>query len=338
MNPIKSIAAAAIVAVTSTPALSAVAGNFIGTNFAGTDRNWFNPANWSTGRVPGPADDVVLDGTDDVVIDPALAGRAGGNVEVHSMTLKDDAQLETLPGTHVRHRSFAILDRSQMTTRSGVMEMDDLIVSPPPSCATCGGIGLNPSAWYVSKPAVVIGSSLYFGLGGREPAGITKTGAGTIVFVGYGSYATLHADALALGDGPVTHAITARLTGLRRITATLPPAANAVPRITARIDKLPSQVTARIDRLPRLQLGLHYGFEPAAGGTFQIITTNALLGEFEGLPEGALVGCTEGNVGLSITYRGGDGNDVVLTAADTDPATCATREHILLARQVGVPG
>lgn len=73
----------------------------------------------------------------------------------------------------------------------------------------------------------------------------------------------------------------------------------------------------------QLTLSLHYGFEPKAGDRFQIITARKrLAGQFLGLPEGAPVGCTGQNVGLYISYRGGSGNDVVLTAKATSPSTC----------------
>ena len=107
-----------------------------------------------------------------------------------------------------------------------------------------------------------------------------------------------------------------------------------------------------------LRLSTYYGFQPLHGDTFQIMTANRTRdGEFDGLPEGGYVGCMDQNVCLRISYRGGDGNDVVLSAENTDPATALligllvpaiqqvittptveqTREHILLARQVGVP-
>lgn len=64
-----------------------------------------------------------------------------------------------------------------------------------------------------------------------------------------------------------------------------------------------------------LDVALYYGFTPTTGQSFQIITVDGeRTGNFAGLAEGDLV-TSFGNVGLYITYRGGDGNDVVLTAA-----------------------
>ncbi|NWF64493.1 MAG: hypothetical protein HXY38_09330 [Chloroflexi bacterium] len=64
----------------------------------------------------------------------------------------------------------------------------------------------------------------------------------------------------------------------------------------------------------KLKIFFVYGFTPQPGQTFQIITVNrARIGEFENAPEGAVVGgyC---DVELVISYTGGNGDDVVLTA------------------------
>jgi hypothetical protein len=106
-----------------------------------------------------------------------------------------------------------------------------------------------------------------------------------------------------------------------------------------------------------------YGFAPVAGQQFKIIDftgSGAINGRFAQAPEGALVARHNG-VGLYLSYAGGDGNDVVLTAAAlpvataplvyavnngawSDPLTwsdgqapSAAKEHILLARQIGAP-
>lgn len=63
------------------------------------------------------------------------------------------------------------------------------------------------------------------------------------------------------------------------------------------------------------------GFTPTAGQTFEIIdntSANPISGTFAGLPEGAHVAL--GNAQFTISYTGGDGNDVVLTAVNATPA------------------
>ncbi|HJT34020.1 MAG TPA: DUF4214 domain-containing protein [Pirellulales bacterium] len=67
-------------------------------------------------------------------------------------------------------------------------------------------------------------------------------------------------------------------------------------------------------------LGGSAGFTPIAGQTFEIInntSANPISGTFAGLPEGAHVAL--GNAQFTISYTGGDGNDVVLTAVNATP-------------------
>ena len=62
------------------------------------------------------------------------------------------------------------------------------------------------------------------------------------------------------------------------------------------------------------------GFNPATGATFTIIDndgTDAVTGTFAGLSEGEFF--THNGSSYSISYQGGDGNDVVLTAANDAP-------------------
>jgi len=78
-----------------------------------------------------------------------------------------------------------------------------------------------------------------------------------------------------------------------------------------------------------LSVSLVNGFKPAKGNTFTIInnqTTGAVTGAFKNLPEGATFNV--GDYVFQITYRGGDGNDVVLTALNV-PSTPSTGWHML---------
>ena len=241
--------------------------------YVGTDGNWFNPANWSTGRVPGANDDVLIDGRSQVVIDGAL-GQA--EVQVRDLTLRGTARLSALNRAIVETRS-TVLQESATSHFSASAEVGDtLIVAPfsdPQGCADCA-VNLNPNP--KTQRAIVLQSSVTvdMGLGGNEPAAITKTGRGEwILSSGHGTYSTMTADTLIL-DG-------------------------------------------------QLRLSLYYGYEPRPGDHFQVFTAqHTRSGEFLGLPEGGLVGCTEDGLGFFISYRGGDGNDVVLSAAATPPQTC----------------
>lgn len=279
--------------------------------YLGRNPNWYDAANWSQGRVPAAGDDVLIDGDSRVVIDPALGP---ADVTIRDLRVRGSATLETLPGVFLHLRDELIEDRARVLFRSSADEGENLIVgtssnSTAGDAGACGpanpvgcaleplgpggaGIFFNPTSQ--SKRTYVLKSSFpaVYGLGGTEPAAIQKTGAGTLVLNGAGYYATTTAEVVVLDDDL---------------------------GISARIDRVPR---ARIDRLP-LRLSLHYGFRPRAGDRFQIITAQRhLVGQFGGLPEGALVGCTDDNVGFYISYVGGDGNDVVLTAKDTRPAAC----------------
>src|SRR5262249_54573084 len=66
-------------------------------------------------------------------------------------------------------------------------------------------------------------------------------------------------------------------------------------------------------------LGVTVGTAPANGASFTIIdntSANPVSGTFSGLPEGSTIIGT----GLKISYVGGDGNDVTLTAPDVPGA------------------
>ena len=75
-----------------------------------------------------------------------------------------------------------------------------------------------------------------------------------------------------------------------------------------------------------LDASLIGGFVPGFGNAFTIIDndgSDAVTGTFAGLAEGAVVDV--GGTGMLITYKGGDGNDVVLTGRRaSSPAPTAT--------------
>lgn len=73
------------------------------------------------------------------------------------------------------------------------------------------------------------------------------------------------------------------------------------------------------------ELVLSLGFEPSAGTQLKVIDndgTDPVQGSFSGLPEGATFG--SGGSFYKITYKGGDGNDVVLTATGPPPVSILT--------------
>jgi hypothetical protein len=71
--------------------------------------------------------------------------------------------------------------------------------------------------------------------------------------------------------------------------------------------------------------GLHgsINFTPTPGETFPILTSTApIVGTFNGLPEGATISI--GGIPFTISYQGGNGDDVVLTDAATLTTTTTT--------------
>src|SRR5262249_52861107 len=74
-----------------------------------------------------------------------------------------------------------------------------------------------------------------------------------------------------------------------------------------------------------LNVSLLNGYTPSVGDSFKIIDndgTDAVTGHFAGLPEGATF--SVGAYTFSITYAGGTGNDVVLTALPSNPYLVTT--------------
>ncbi|TDU31095.1 hypothetical protein DFR24_0454 [Panacagrimonas perspica] len=290
-------------------------------NYIGRDGNWFNPSNWSSGRVPGAGDNVILDGNDYVLIDGG-ADPSATRVSFGDLVVSSVAVLEVRNGAIVQTRSQVLKDDGQIIFRASGDVGESLIVDR--SCTDCVLVQ-NPNQ--KSKRIVVLQSSVTtdMGLGGTEPATLTRDASGQMqLAAGRGHYSTLTVDTAVI-DGD-------------------------------------------------LKLSTYYGFSPMPGDQYQIITVNGRrTGEFIGVPEGGYVGCTENHVGLRLSYEGGDGNDIVISAEQTDPATCLllpavqkvreaaarlnvqaridklplaaaveqgvaqTREHILLARQIGVP-
>lgn len=66
----------------------------------------------------------------------------------------------------------------------------------------------------------------------------------------------------------------------------------------------------------RLLLATYYGFSPAPGDRYQIVTAGEVRGRFANAGEGDVV-ARFSDVALTISYTGGDGNDVVLSAVAT---------------------
>lgn len=85
-------------------------------------------------------------------------------------------------------------------------------------------------------------------------------------------------------------------------------------------------------RLNTLDVQFDNGFVPGIGDSFVIFDNRfagAVGGHFGGLPEGAVFAA--GASFLRISYSGGDGNDVVLTAVVPEPAALAALAAVAVA-------
>ena len=265
--------------------------------YAKQDGDWFAPATWSDGAVPTAAKEHIL-----LARQVGLTSSATGpTAAAKSLTLRENSRLE-VRSARLELDTLTSSDSRVRIFSSHLLALD-LAILPSTGCFNCG-IKFNPS--FVETQSALLGenTTTIFGLAGTNPA--------TAGNLGTGYYAHLQTN-------------TADLRG-------------------------------------NLELLFLDGFAPEEGQQFQIITVNTVrgrVGTFANAPEGALV-TRYNNLGLYITYMGGDGDDVVLTVQPLpkgaaplvyatgdgnwfDPAIwsdnavpAATKEHILLARQVGL--
>ena len=163
--------------------------------FIGTDADWHNPANWSTGTLPGEFDDVVIDDLT-VNFNPALAT---GTARYANITLKRGGVANFGDGTVLTvSGDIRLEDQAQINYSSSEVNADRLVlafVSPELGFGTGdGGFRLNPTT--KDQRDIVVDTTesgkLTFGLGGTLAAAPGATGAGR--------YATLAADTIDLGS------------------------------------------------------------------------------------------------------------------------------------------
>ncbi len=265
--------------------------------YAKQDGDWFAPSTWSDGGVPTATKEHILLARQ-VGLTSSATGPSGA---AKSLTLREDSQLDVRTA-RLELETLTSSD-SRLRLYSSHLLVLDLAILPGTGCFNCG-IKFNPS--FVEAQSAVLGenATIIFGLAGTNPASPGNLGAG--------SYARLQAATVELGAN--------------------------------------------------LEVQFLHGFAPEEGQQFQIVTSTTIRGRtgtFANAPEGALV-TRYNDLGLYITYMGGDGDDVVLTvqplpvgaaplvyatqdgdwfnpAIWSDNATpTATKEHILLARQVGL--
>ena len=272
----------------------------VASTFTAGHGSWFDDINWSGGLYPGSNTAATVDGA---VVRLNARGLAAPLV-IKGLTLLNEAEADVrdarlqLDELTVSNSTVRVYGSHLLVTRLRFSQ-------PPVACLSGCGPKFNPSL-IEAQEFTLNGTNLTltFGLGG--------TSAATTNGLGAGHFARVVCD------------------------------------------------TARLDG--SLAIEFLYGFAPQAGQQFEIIRFNGsgpISGQFVNAPEGALV-TRYNNLGLYITYAGGDGNDVVLTAQALPVATpplvhatqdgnwfsnsiwsdgqtpTAAKEHILLARQVGL--
>ena len=141
-------------------------------HYFGLDGNWYNAANWSTGRVPGADTDVVLDGLDAVTIDPR---RGPAEIEIRDLDVRDAARLTTLSNSILRSRDERVAGSATVIHRATESYGDTLtagwclsctmVLNPIPKCRRI----INLHRAFVPQ-SLGGGLSTQFGLGGRQAA------------------------------------------------------------------------------------------------------------------------------------------------------------------------
>ena len=124
--------------------------------------------NWSTGRVPGAGDDVVLDGNDDVLIDPTERG-GSRTVAVRALEVRGAARLEAVRGVTVSSLREVVADHGQIIFRASADVGESLDVAN----GADGLIVANPRP--IVKRDVILKTSITMevGIGGLAPASST---------------------------------------------------------------------------------------------------------------------------------------------------------------------
>jgi hypothetical protein len=209
----------------------------------GSGGQWTEPANWESGSLPGPDDDVVIDGD-------AILEAGTDEIEVRDIEIEDGASL-TVVGSTLRFRDVTVGAGSQLEAQSSA-----LLGSAIRGRGGGSGILLNPSLLQVQTLDLGALSAMTFGLGGSQRA---RSPGG----VGAGYHARLIADQLSGDD-----------------------------------------VT--------LELELLYDYQPSGGEVLVIAELGTDGSTFAGLAEGDIV--MAGTTAFTISYQGGDGNDIALTA------------------------
>jgi hypothetical protein len=323
MNRMQSVCATACVSAFAVFSGEAAAVDWSG---LGADNNWSTGANWVGGVAPPSAN------TTAVSFPNAAAPRRAPVVDapwtINSLDFPVtgyglSGQTLTFAGAAPHIGSFAfqtlVTNPIVLTGPMGIQVLQAIFLT-----GGIGGVG----------PLAVSGG--FIGLGGASTfaGGTTISGAAVLALSGgsMGGPVTVNAFSVLGGAGTISGPVTVNATGEIHpggffagilSMGALSIAGSTVIDITGPVRgaQYGSATVAGTVDLTGATLALQGAFVPPPGSTFTLIVNDgvdAVTGTFAGLPEGATVNFN--GVALTISYAGGDGNDVTLAAPGSAPA------------------
>lgn len=343
--------------------------------------NWSNPANWSPVGLPAPGESLSfpawapLHMVDDLpsgtVVGP-MSFEGEGSLTGNALTLTGDIGYVSSPSAAAFPISNDLTLGANITiyqafgkSFNGAIDVHGYTLRFSPAYSTVLRAPLRGSGTILIEGTglnVTGGGSFSGTIDGR--LNLTGSYPNASIrsprFSGNGTAGAVHAGLLDPGDAPPLpstggdHVIGTLRTG----SLTIDPAGakenggayNSNPKGRLLLDLVPGGASDQL--IVRGTVTLDASLEitllgaPAPGESFTIIEndgTDAVSGRFTGLSEGAMF--TVGSSTLWISYRGGDGNDVVITAGTPPPtaktwtgATSANWSEPTNWSPVGVPG
>ncbi len=198
----------------------------------------------------------------------------------------------------------ATIDNAAAVTASGIVSGTGPLTKAGAGTLTLSGTNTYTGATTVSAGTVLVTGTIATSSGVQVSSGGTLGGTGTVPAVS------------VLGGGSIAPGTSPGLLSTGNLAFTTGATFSAeVNGTTPGTDYDQAAVTGTVD-VTGATLTVTLGFTPVAGTSFILIDNDlldAVTGTFNGLAEGATF--TVGGVTFTISYIGGDGNDVVITTA-----------------------
>ena len=162
-------------------------------NFVGASNDWFDPENWSTGRVPTDGDIVIIEGDSHVQYRP-IEEHIGDNdgdgdtdradsssPKLQLAVCKGNAVLEMLPGSELQFEELRVEENASLFTRSSILKGTRVNYAGGRGC-TKWECGYNPTYVEVEEFEFT-GEGLALYLGGTTQASADGVGPGHYSFI-----------------------------------------------------------------------------------------------------------------------------------------------------------